>query len=549
MAVNLQGYDLPAPMLNAISEIVQALLNSGDLSTPAGLTQSAADLRYLRTVNGIGPDESGNAVVATGGGSALPTLIAPVTAIPLDGNKAFNADIVSSSTSLTIASGQVEGGSCTFVVKGNGSAWGGITGAHKLANSIAFDTAVDHANYIQVWVEGGRVRYANNLSDPVDIVTTPAAPTNTLPTIVTAVAGSALVFTGGSATGSPTPTITYSWRTSGGALVQDNITSGSYTPPAAGSFILRMISTNTQGTDTDDVAVTVSAAATAPGAPTVSNATSITATGLTYTYADPASNGGSAITSRNADISFDGGTTWTAIAAPVVGANTITFASSGSARTAQIRGRATNAVGAGSYGTLTGIAVPAAALPLLTGLFDFYADNGSETATGVYTSGLAGNRLVSRFSNTATPKKAIADCVLDATFTVGTSPNGINAFGAVEFDATENNLIGTPETGLFTATIGVGGGFVQFKAYNRSGTDITVSSAPLTGCVAADVIRVVISRVGTAWAAQASKNGGALSTIGTATQPSLADVKAAVNSPIVSVDGGASITVRGSGFA
>jgi hypothetical protein len=332
---------------------------------PGYQTQAESDARYVRTVNGTAPDGSGNVAVAGGGGSALPTAIAPVTAIPLDGNKVFNADTVMSATALTIAAGQVEGGSCSLVIKGDGSStWGGITGASKASGSATFSNTLNAVNHVLVWVDRGRVRYTISQSDPIEIATTPVAPTNTVPTIVTATAGSALVFTGGSASGSPTPTTVYSWRTSGGALVQDNITSGSYTPPAAGSFILRMISTNTQGTDTDDVSVTVSAAATAPAAPTLSGATSITATGLTYTWAD-GSNGGSAITGRNADISFDGGTTWAALPTPAVGANNITYTSSGSARTAQIRGRATNSVGPGAYGTLASIAVPAASLAAL----------------------------------------------------------------------------------------------------------------------------------------------------------------------------------------
>jgi hypothetical protein len=233
---------------------------------------NARDIR--RADSGGLLDSNGEAVAGGGGGSALPVPIAPVTAIPLDGNKVFNADITSTSTPLTIAAGQVEGGSCSLVIKGNGSAWGGITGALKAGGSSSFDTGVDHANHVLVWAERGRVRYTVSQSDPVEVVPTPSAPVNTAPTIVTATAGSALVWAGASVTGYPAPSTVYSWRTSGGALIQDNISSGSYTPPAAGSFILRMTSTNTQGTDTDDVAVTV--------IPGIADLTSIfTASGVT----------------------------------------------------------------------------------------------------------------------------------------------------------------------------------------------------------------------------------------------------------------------------
>jgi hypothetical protein len=526
---------------------------------PGYQTQAESDARYVRTVNGSAPDGSGNVVVSGSGGSALPTAIAPVTAIPLDGTKVFNADTAMSSTPLTIAAGQVEGGSCSFVVKGDGSStWGGITGALKANGAATFSNTLNAVNHVLVWVDRGRVRYTVSQSDPIEIASASVAPTTAAPTIINSVVGQALTWTAGAMTGSPTPTATFNLRQLSTAIASA-ISNGAYVPQvAAGTYQLDQVAangvspnatatatvtltaqpyavsggasggvvsaaspaftltvsgvlaastvitpsdsggggtftpatvtiapgTNPTGTftytpsatpgartisftnsaalanpssitytstatlsvptntsapqiatgstarpvgysqssltgswtnsptsylykwqrstdggvswadisgatastytlvdaDAGNVhrvgvagvnaagtsAYTYSAAsavvtAIAPGAPTVSAATSITTTGLTYTYADPASNGGSAITSRNADISFDGGATWTAITAPTVGSNTITFASDPAARTAQIRARATNAIGPGGYGTLTGISVPAAA--------------------------------------------------------------------------------------------------------------------------------------------------------------------------------------------
>ena len=155
-----------------------------------------------------------------------------------------------------------------FVSTDTGSIVGGSTFAAVVPAGFAatFDGqtlggwSTSETNIVGLYRVGNSVVWTVNGTQFVRTIPTPAAPVNTVPTSITANAGSAVTWSGGSASGYPSPTIVYSWRTSGGALIQNNITSGSYTPPAVGSFILRMVSTNSEGTDTDDVAVTVAEA-------------------------------------------------------------------------------------------------------------------------------------------------------------------------------------------------------------------------------------------------------------------------------------------------
>lgn len=68
------------------------------------------------------------------------------------------------------------------------------------------------------------------------------------PSIASAVAGSPLVFTGATVTGSPTPTVTYDVM-QGGTVLAANATSGSYTPTTAGvTLTVRATATNSAGT-------------------------------------------------------------------------------------------------------------------------------------------------------------------------------------------------------------------------------------------------------------------------------------------------------------
>jgi hypothetical protein len=471
------------------------------------MSQTQADARYVRTVNGTAPDGSGNVVVAGGGGgSALPTAIAPVTAIPLDGNKVFNADTVMSATALTIAAGQVEGGSCSFVIKGDGSsAWGGIAGASKSSGSDTFSNTLNAVNHVLVWVDRGRVRYTISQSDPIEIASTPVAPSwSTPPVIASATVGSAVSVSTLGLSGSPTPTLTYSWKVAGVQVA----TAATYTPVAGDAT--KALTVDVTGTNASGAAastsnsVTVSAAATAPGAPTVSNAASITATGLTYTYADPASNGGSAITSRNADISFDGGTTWTAITAPTVGSNTITFASSGSARTAQIRGRATNAVGAGGYGTLTGIAVPAAAAPIIDPTFT-QVENATRTGAGAYT--LANSNGAYQGARIGASSLAMAgDGVLQIDFTATDSSVSYIAIALDTDNAADTSQNQTLTTSGYAVGLSPTAGAAGFAKVRLDGSDV-VSDVPTFPAAITDV-KARLVRTGTSLAAERSFNGG-----------------------------------------
>lgn len=83
------------------------------------------------------------------------------------------------------------------------------------------------------------------------------------PSIASAIAGSPLVFTGATVTGSPAPTVVYDVM-QGTTVLASNVTSGSYTPSNAGiSITIRATASNSAGTvSASSAAVTVSSSAT-----------------------------------------------------------------------------------------------------------------------------------------------------------------------------------------------------------------------------------------------------------------------------------------------
>ena len=357
-SISLAEFVTATELVAALAGYAQAG-HSHSISDVAGL-QGALDARAPSTnitEAMLSAEVSAKLNTVGSGGSSLPASVS----FSLTWDTAASKDMGSYTATSTLA----------FVSSDTSSVVGGSTFAVVTASgfSATFDGvasagwATSGVNIVGLYRVGNHIIWTVNGTQAARLLAVPTAPAWTsAPSLSAAVVGTAVTPTAGVSTGYPTPTITYQWQSPSGTNIS-GATSASYTPLAGqvGQTLRRVdTATNASGSATTQTnAVTVGASATAPGAPTLSGVTSITATGLTYTYADPASNGGSAITSRNADITFDAGATWTAITAPVVGSNTITFASSGTARTAQIRARATNAVGSGSYGTATGIAVPA----------------------------------------------------------------------------------------------------------------------------------------------------------------------------------------------
>lgn len=130
-------------------------------------------------------------------------------------------------------------------------------------------------------------------STAVTVAAAPAAtaPTITVaPTVASATVGTPLTWTAATATGSPTPSVSYDVLI-GGSVVAAGATSGSYTPTAAGgSLVVRATATNSAGSvQSSSVAVTVAAA------PTIGYLALAPKTGLTetgdatagYTYTAP----------------------------------------------------------------------------------------------------------------------------------------------------------------------------------------------------------------------------------------------------------------------
>jgi hypothetical protein len=304
---------------------------------PGYQTQAESDARYVRTVNGVAPDAAGNVNAAGGSGSALLTQVAPATAIPLDGNKVFNADTISSTTALTIAAGQVEGGSCTLAIRGNGSAWGGITGALKASGSASFVTTLDAINHVLVWVERGRVRYTVSQSDPLEYAITAApsivtAPALSLSSGSASTVGAVYAVSNGTWTGSPS-SYTYLWSRSptgaaGSWTTISGATAATYTLTAsdAGQYVRATVqATNVIGSSAANAATDLGPILSAP-APLTSI---FTATGVTqgaagaYTITASGLKGSSSVSASGdfeLTIDFTGNTT--GIAAGVATSNT-----------------------------------------------------------------------------------------------------------------------------------------------------------------------------------------------------------------------------------
>jgi hypothetical protein len=328
-------------MASAVSGALASHASAAD-PHPGYQTQTESDARYVRTVNGSAPDGAGNVVVSGTGGSALPTAITPVTAIPLDGNKVFNADTVMSATALTIAAGQVEGGSCSLVVKGDGSStWGGITGAQKANGAATFSNTLNAVNHILVWVDRGRVRYTVSQSDPIEIASASVAPTTAAPTIINSVVGQALTWTAGAMTGSPTPTATFNLRQSSTAIASA-ISNGAYVPQvAAGAYQLDQVAANgvsPNATATATVTLTaqpyaVSGGASGGVASVASPAFTLTVSGVlaASTVITPSDNGGGG-TFTPSTVTIAPGTnqtgTFTYTPSSTPGARTISFTNS-----------------------------------------------------------------------------------------------------------------------------------------------------------------------------------------------------------------------------
>ena len=135
------------------------------------------------------------------------------------------------------------------------------------------------------------------------------APVNTVAPAVTGTAtfGQTLSTTDGTWTGTPAPTFTYQWQ-----RVTTNIsgaTSSTYVLVAAdvGNTIRCVVTaTNAIAAVSANSNSTASVAASVPGAPTIGTATATGSTTATVSFTQPASNGGSAITSYTATSSPSG---------------------------------------------------------------------------------------------------------------------------------------------------------------------------------------------------------------------------------------------------
>ena len=231
-----------------------------------------------------------------------------------------------------------------------------------------------------------------------------AAPVNTVAPAVTGTAtfGQTLSTTNGTWTGAPAPTFTYQWQ-----RVTTNIsgaTSSTYVLVAADvGNTIRCVVTATNSIAPSGVSAnsnsTATVAATVPGAPTIGTATQTGSTTATVAFTQPASNGGSVITSYTAT-SSPGSVTGTLNQA---GSGTITVSglTGGTAYTFTVT--ATNAIGTS--------AASAASNSITTALVIGQAFGGGFFAGQIGVSGTPTHNLVagpaaSAISNTRSWKNA-----------------------------------------------------------------------------------------------------------------------------------------------
>lgn len=368
----------------------------------------------------VGPDGS-----PVSGGSALPTTAAWSTTWDTADYKDMGSYTVAGALALVSSdTGSVRGGCTQAVLIANGSNVPTLDGT--AATSFGYVNTNGSRNLVQLYRAGDAKFWSCGAYTGValSIPTAPSWPS--APTIGAAVVGSSVSVTG-AATGTAPITYTYQWTLDGTAI--SGATASSYTPVAGdATHALRCVvtATNAHGSaDGTSNAATVSAAATAPDAPTGLTLGTATSSTQPLTWSAPVSNGGAAITDYVIQSSPAGANTWTTFAdgTSTTASATVTGLSASTAY--DYRVAAINSVGQGAYSsTVTGsTAAGVSALRMTT------VTNMTESGTGPYsyTSGSGAN---STNTHAGAPNLSLASSADgEAIATITAMPSGFAGIG------------------------------------------------------------------------------------------------------------------------
>lgn len=162
------------------------------------------------TRNGEPLTTSEQATLRAGIGGSV-SQVAYTTVIPLDGDKVMPRTQVAGAVALTLGP-LIAGGACRVPFVGNGVNVPSLAGSTEWATSFGYDNSqAGLLNVLDVWSDDGTYAFHAWSQAAVNTPTVPpVAPSwSTAPVVTSATQGSPVTFTSGSASGTPTPTLTY----------------------------------------------------------------------------------------------------------------------------------------------------------------------------------------------------------------------------------------------------------------------------------------------------------------------------------------------------
>ncbi len=359
------------------------------------------------------------------GGSALPTSVSWSTTWDTAAYQDMGSYTVTGALALVSSdTGSVRGGCTQAVLVANGSNVPTLDGT--AATSYGYVNTNGARNLVQLFRAGDAKFWSCGAytGAALSIPTAPSWPS--APTIGAAVVGDAVSVTG-AATGTTPITYTYQWTLDGANI--SGATASSYTPIIGdATHALRCVvtATNAHGSaDGTSNAVTVSAAATVPDAPTGLTLGTATSTTQPLTWSAPASNGGASITDYVVQSSPAGAGTWTTFADGTSTSTSATVTGLSASTAYDYRVAAVNSVGQGAYSsTASGsTAAGVSALRMTT------VTNMTESGTGPYsyTSGSGANATNTHAGSPNLSLASTADG--EAVATITAMPSGFAGIG------------------------------------------------------------------------------------------------------------------------
>lgn len=244
-------------------------LTRGQLEASSDVSDAAINLDSSTIIRVI----TSNSDLSAGGLMDVPF----TTAIKFDCQRQMAQTTITGPTVFTIdTTDAIDGGTCLVDVIANGSNEPTFSGAWLEWPGMAYDNRAGIRNCLTM--QRRRGLYWRMWTQAVGAVAevTPVAPSfSVAPSLTAAAVGSAAAYTSGVFAGAPTPTSAQQWTLDGVDIV--GATGLTYTPAGGDvgkSLRVRQIVTNGSGSASSlSNAVTIAAAATVPGAPTIGTAT------------------------------------------------------------------------------------------------------------------------------------------------------------------------------------------------------------------------------------------------------------------------------------